>query len=130
MRPTRVRLRGRRNRLRRAPSVGVLPTTACHAPAVQMFLGPDGSVRPCCRQLTNYGNEAETSLLDKVFRGEAKTTDAVSAHVGPMLPLIGIHDSVAEARDALAGADALLVTRDGKPHTVVTRQDLLAYLSR
>lgn len=71
MRPTRVRLRGRRNRLRRAPSVGVLPTTACHAPAVQMFLGPDGSVRPCCRQLTNYGNVAETSLLD-IWRGAVR----------------------------------------------------------
>ncbi|MFT4230016.1 MAG: cystathionine beta-synthase [Microbacterium sp.] len=72
----------------------------------------------------------EKGLLDKVFRGEAKTTDAVSLHVGARLPLIGIHDSVAEARDALASADALLVTKDGKPHTVVTRQDLLAYLSR
>lgn len=72
----------------------------------------------------------EKGLLDKVFRGEAKTTDAVALHVGGRLPLIGIHDSVDEARDALARADALLVTRDGKPHTVVTRQDLLAYLSR
>ena len=72
----------------------------------------------------------EKSLLDKVFRGEAKTTDAVSQHVGDRLPLIGVHDSVAQARDALATADALLVTRDGKPYTVVTRQDLLAYLGR
>jgi cystathionine beta-synthase len=72
----------------------------------------------------------EKGLLDKVFRGEAKTTDAVALHVDGKLPLIGIHDSVEEARDALATADALLVTRDGKPHTVVTRQDLLAYLSR
>ncbi|MFV0319308.1 MAG: cystathionine beta-synthase [Microbacterium sp.] len=76
------------------------------------------------------GAIAEKSLLEKVFRGEAKTTDAVSQHVGDRLPLIGAHDSVAEARDALAAVDALLVTRDGKPYTVVTRQDLLAYLSR
>ena len=34
------------------------------------------------------------------------------------------------ARAALADADALLVTLDGKPHTVLTRQDLLSYLSR
>ncbi|MFT4220482.1 MAG: cystathionine beta-synthase [Microbacterium sp.] len=76
------------------------------------------------------GSIDEKGLLDKVFRGEAKTTDAVSLHVDGLLPLIGVHDSVARARDALATADALLVTRDGKPHTVVTRQDLLAYLSR
>ncbi len=72
----------------------------------------------------------ERGLLDKVFRGEAKTTDAVGLHVDAKLPLIGIHDSAASARDALATADALLVTRDGKPYTVVTRQDLLAFLSR
>ena len=72
----------------------------------------------------------EKGLLDKVFRGEAKTTDAVALHVDGKLPLIGVHDSVDQARDALATSDALLVTRDGKPHTVVTRQDLLAYLSR
>lgn len=72
----------------------------------------------------------EKSLLDKLFRGEAKATDAVGDHLGEKLPIIGIHDSVAEARAALAHADALLVTRDGKPHTVITRQDLLGYLSR
>jgi len=76
------------------------------------------------------GSLDESGLLDRVFRGDAKVTDAVGLHVAPTLPLIGIHDSVAEAREALAHADALLVTRDGAPHTVLTRQDLLAYLSR
>ncbi|MGC5171359.1 cystathionine beta-synthase [Microbacterium sp. DT81.1] len=76
------------------------------------------------------GSIDESGLLDRVFRGEAKVTDAVGLHVAPTLPLVGIHDSVAEAREALAHADALLVTRDGSPHTVLTRQDLLAYLSR
>ncbi|HET8928813.1 MAG TPA: cystathionine beta-synthase [Microbacterium sp.] len=76
------------------------------------------------------GSIDEKSLLERVFRGEAKTTDAVSQHAGDRLPLIGFRDSVAQARDALATADALLVTRDGKPYTVVTRQDLLAYLTR
>ena len=72
----------------------------------------------------------EKRLLDLLFRGEARPGDAVGAHVGDRLPLIGIHASVEQARAALATADALLVTRDGKPHTVLTRQDLLAYLSR
>ncbi|HWI31573.1 MAG TPA: cystathionine beta-synthase [Microbacterium sp.] len=76
------------------------------------------------------GTIDESGLLDRVFRGEAKVTDAVGAHVGAILPIIGIHGSVAEAREALADADALLVTLDGAPHTVMTRQDLLAYLSR
>ncbi|WP_164234405.1 cystathionine beta-synthase [Microbacterium hydrocarbonoxydans] len=72
----------------------------------------------------------EKGLLDLLFRGEAKPTDAVGAHVGERLPLIGIHAPVAQARAALADVDALLVTEDGKPHTVLTRQDLLGYLSR
>jgi cystathionine beta-synthase len=76
------------------------------------------------------GTVDEKGLLDLLFRGEAKPGDAVGAHVGARLPLIGIHASVEQARTALADADALLVTRDGKPHTVLTRQDLLAYLAR
>ncbi|MBT2483262.1 MULTISPECIES: cystathionine beta-synthase [unclassified Microbacterium] len=76
------------------------------------------------------GTVDEKGLLDLLFRGDANPTDAVGDHVGERLPLIGIHASVAQARAALADADALLVTEDGKPHTVLTRQDLLAYLSR
>ena len=72
----------------------------------------------------------EKGLLDLLFREEAKPTDAVGAHVGSKLPLIGIHATIDQARAALAAADALLVTVDGRPHTVLTRQDLLAYLSR
>ncbi|MGM1018109.1 MAG: cystathionine beta-synthase [Actinomycetota bacterium] len=72
----------------------------------------------------------EKGLLDLLFRGDARPADAVGDHVGERLPLIGIHAPIAQARAALAEADALLVTEDGKPHTVLTRQDLLSYLSR
>jgi len=76
------------------------------------------------------GTVDEKGLLDLLFRGDAKPTDAVGAHVGERLPLIGIHAPVAQARAALADVDALLVTEGGKPHTVLTRQDLLSYISR
>lgn len=76
------------------------------------------------------GTVDERGLLDLLFRGEAKPTDAIDAHVGARMPLVGIHASVDQARTALADADALLVTIDGKPHTLLTRQDLLAYLAR
>ncbi|WP_309103515.1 cystathionine beta-synthase [Microbacterium sp.] len=75
------------------------------------------------------GTVDEKGLLDLLFSGDAKPTDAVGAHAAERLPLIGIHAPVAQARAALADVDALLVTEDGKPHTVLTRQDLLAYLS-
>jgi cystathionine beta-synthase len=76
------------------------------------------------------GTVDERGLLDLLFRGDAKPTDAVGAHVGSPLPLIGIHATVEQARAALADADALLVTVDGRPHTVLTRQDLVGYLAR
>ncbi|WP_194421732.1 cystathionine beta-synthase [Microbacterium abyssi] len=75
------------------------------------------------------GTVDERGLLDLLFRDAAKPTDAVGNHVGERLPLIGIHAPVDQARTALAGADALLVTVDGRPHTVLTRQDLIAYLA-
>lgn len=72
----------------------------------------------------------ERSLLDLLFHGTARASDPVGPHTAGMLPLIGIHASVEQARAALAEADALLVTSGGRPHTVLTRHDLIAYLAR
>nr|BFF13212.1 hypothetical protein GCM10025699_45150 [Microbacterium flavescens] len=55
--------------------------------------------------------------------------DALSSFVGAPLPLIGINESVTAARTALQTTDALLVTDDGKPAGVVTRHDVLAFVS-
>ncbi len=71
----------------------------------------------------------ERDLLDAVFHGTARMSDAVSTVVGPPLGLIGVGESVVTAREALAEADALLVTEDGKPVAVLTRPDLLTFLS-
>jgi len=71
----------------------------------------------------------ERRLMELVFSGEAKLTDKVSAVVGDPLTLIGVNEPVAAARAAFAKNDALLVTDGGKPLGVVTRHDLLTYLS-
>jgi cystathionine beta-synthase len=71
----------------------------------------------------------ERSLVDDIFSGKAKLTDSIAEFVGAPLGLIGVHESVSAARIALSTADALLVTNDGKPAAVLTRQDLLTYLS-
>ncbi|USQ75047.1 cystathionine beta-synthase [Ornithinimicrobium cryptoxanthini] len=76
------------------------------------------------------GSLTERDLLDAVFHGEAKLTDALTALTGPMLPLIGVNDTVSAAREAFADADALLVTEGGKPVAVLTRPDLLTFLSK
>ncbi|NYF08864.1 cystathionine beta-synthase [Leifsonia sp. AK011] len=75
------------------------------------------------------GSIDERTLIDAVFSGRAQLTDALEEFVGPPLGLIGMQDSIAAVRDALAQSDALLVTSDGKPAAVVTRHDLLAFLS-
>jgi cystathionine beta-synthase len=71
----------------------------------------------------------ERSLLEAVFTGGAAMTDAIREFVGKPLGLIGVHESLSAARTALATTDALLVTNDGKPAAVLTRHDLLTFLS-
>ena len=71
----------------------------------------------------------ERSLMGRVFSGEANLTDKVGSIVGDALPLIGVNEPVASARAAFAEHDALLVTDGGKPLGVITRHDLLSYLS-
>jgi cystathionine beta-synthase len=76
------------------------------------------------------GAVSDRALLDALFAGSARLTDRVEAHMSPPLPTIG---STEDARDAVAlleSADAVLVQEDGKPVGVLTRQDLLAFLSR
>ncbi|GAB3617195.1 cystathionine beta-synthase [Okibacterium endophyticum] len=75
------------------------------------------------------GAVSERSLLDAVFSGRARMTDAVASVVDSPLPIIGAGDSVEDARAALGASDALLVTSDGKPQAVITRHDLLTFLS-
>jgi len=110
---------------------------------------PSDTVRDAIRILTKYeisqmpvlsaeppvvmgevvGSVNERSLLEAVFSGGAKMTDAVGEFVGAPLGLIGVHEPVGAAKAALASADALLVTSDGKPAAVLTRHDLLTFLS-
>jgi cystathionine beta-synthase len=75
------------------------------------------------------GSLDERRLMELVFSGEAKLTDKVSSVVRDSLPLIGVNEPVGTARAQFTDHDALLVTDGGKPLGVVTRHDLLTYLS-
>jgi cystathionine beta-synthase len=75
------------------------------------------------------GSVREKDLLDALFVGKATLADGVEPHMSASLPIIGSGEPVADAVDALKGADALLVHVDGKPAGVITRQDLLGYLT-
>ena len=75
------------------------------------------------------GSVSERDLLSAVFEGRAKLADAVSLHMGPPLPLIGAGELVSVLAKALRDADAVMVVEGGKPAGVITRHDLLGFLS-
>ncbi|MDO9457494.1 cystathionine beta-synthase [Nocardioides sp.] len=75
------------------------------------------------------GSVSDRGLLDALFAGSAKLTDPVEDHMSPPLPAIGSTEAASDAVGLLEKADAVLVQEDGKPVGVLTRQDLLAFLS-
>ncbi|GGD14317.1 cystathionine beta-synthase [Nocardioides daphniae] len=76
------------------------------------------------------GSVSERDLLDALFTGKAKLTDAVEQHMSAPLPTIGSTESVKDAVHLLETGDAVLVHEDGAPVGVVTRHDLLANLAK
>src|SRR5690349_16416439 len=75
------------------------------------------------------GSGSERELVSAVFEGRAKLADAVAQHMLPPLPLIGAGELVSHAAKALRDCDALMVVEEGKPVGVLTRHDLLGFLS-
>ena len=76
------------------------------------------------------GSVSERDLLDALFTGKAKLTDAVEQHMSAPLPTIGSTESVHDAVHLLESGDAVLVHEDGAPVGVLTRHDLLAQLAK
>ena len=72
----------------------------------------------------------DRDLLDALFNGRAQLADPLSMHLGPPLPMVGAGEPVHEAMVALEKADAAVVVEDGRPTGVITRQDVLAFLSQ
>ena len=75
------------------------------------------------------GAVSERELLSAVFEGRANLADPVSAHMGEPFPLIGSGEPVSAATNALSDTEALMVVEDGQPIGVITRHDLLAFVS-
>ncbi|WP_193610021.1 cystathionine beta-synthase [Nocardioides lijunqiniae] len=76
------------------------------------------------------GSVSERTLLDALYAGTARLTDPVEDHMSPPLPTIGSTEDARDAATLLESADAVLVQEDGKPVGVLTRQDLLTFLTR
>jgi cystathionine beta-synthase len=71
----------------------------------------------------------ERGLLRLLAGGAASGVDPLADHLEPALPLVGRGQSLASLRTALTEAEAVVVTADGDPVTVVGRTDLLAGLT-
>ena len=75
------------------------------------------------------GSVVERDLLDGLFAKRFELDDLIGPHMSPALPVVGSGESVTRLMGVLEKADAAVVLVDGKPQGIVTRQDLLAFLS-
>jgi len=75
------------------------------------------------------GSVSERDLLDAVFTGRAALADAVEKHMAPPFALVGAGEPVEVARQALQKDDAVMVIEDGRPVGVLTRHDLLGFVT-
>ncbi len=75
------------------------------------------------------GSVSDRALLDALYAGRARLADSVEEHMSPPLPTVGANAAARDAVALLEDADAVLVQEDGAPVGVLTRQDLLGFLS-
>ncbi len=75
------------------------------------------------------GSVSERDLLDLLFTGKAHLADPVGNHMSAPLPLVGAGEPVSTARRELESWDAVMVVDDGLPAGVLTRADLLGFLT-
>jgi cystathionine beta-synthase len=75
------------------------------------------------------GSVDELVLMDLVFRTPAVMDDPIEKVMGPRLPTVGIGQPLDLAVETLDRAPALMVLAGGRPHAVLTRTDVLEYLS-
>jgi cystathionine beta-synthase len=75
------------------------------------------------------GSIVERDLLDALISGKVGPDDVVSGLMSPPLPTVGSGEPVSTAVAALGQAGAALVLVDGKPAGMITRQDILTFLS-
>ncbi|MFJ4921330.1 cystathionine beta-synthase [Streptomyces sp. NPDC088725] len=98
----------------------------------QMPIVKPGAGHPDVMAAEVIGSVVERELLDALFTRRAALTDPLEKHMSAPLPQVGSGEPVADLMTALSGqsgADAAIVLVEGKPTGVVSRQDLLSFLS-
>lgn len=72
----------------------------------------------------------ERDLLALLAKGQVKSSDAISQTMSSPLPVVGAKEPLSNGLSALEKADAVVVHLQGKPVGVLTRQDVLAFLTK
>ncbi|MFD7640020.1 cystathionine beta-synthase [Kitasatospora sp. NPDC059795] len=75
------------------------------------------------------GSIVERELLEGLFSKRIELTDTLDKAMSKPLPVVGSGESVTNLMSVLEKADAVVVLVEGKPQGIVTRQDLLAFLT-
>ncbi len=75
------------------------------------------------------GSVSEEALVAALFTGRAQLADSVAQHMGPPLALVGSGEPISIARGQLETAGAVMVVHDGHPVGVLSRADLLGFLT-
>jgi cystathionine beta-synthase len=75
------------------------------------------------------GTVTDRDLLERIVRDPAALDSAVAEVMGPPLPMVGSGEPVDVASYRLAESAAVLVLDNGHPTGIVTRSDLLDFLS-
>ncbi|MFI5757477.1 cystathionine beta-synthase [Streptomyces sp. NPDC051569] len=99
----------------------------------QMPIVKPGAGHPDVMAAEIIGSVVERELLDALFTQRASLGDALDKHMSTPLPQVGSGEPVADLMAALSGSDgsdAAIVLVEGKPTGVVSRQDVLAFLSK
>jgi cystathionine beta-synthase len=75
------------------------------------------------------GSVAEKLLLEGLFAKQIELGDKLEKVMSKPLPVVGSGETVTSLMTVLEKADAAVVLVEGKPQGIVTRQDLLGFLT-
>lgn len=76
------------------------------------------------------GSINEKDLLQRLAAGKTSKSELISDCMSPPLPVVGAKEKLSTGLSALETADAVVVHLQGKPVGVLTRQDVLAFLTK
>ncbi|MEY9936153.1 cystathionine beta-synthase [Streptacidiphilus sp. MAP5-3] len=95
----------------------------------QMPVVSQGAGHPDVMAGEVIGSIVERDLLEGLFAKSFGLDDPLGAHMSAPLPVVGSGESVTSLMAVLGHADAAVVLVEGKPQGIVTRQDLLTFMS-